>query len=160
MELSDIPRKAEIHVFGWRSAYRGIVSDEHLFKNMLVSKDIERFSKDENLYVIKNSFVYDDGIIKAILTIGPCRDEDKPNSFELWGIYVDPFFQRQGVGSQMVEFCEKIAVERGFNEVCIWVLEKNTNARKFYEKLGYNPDGASKLIELLSVTEVRYIKQI
>ena len=29
MEISDIPRVAEIHVFGWRSAFRGIISDEH-----------------------------------------------------------------------------------------------------------------------------------
>lgn len=43
MKLSDVPRVAEIHVFGWRSTYREIVSDEFLFNKMLVSKRMAYF---------------------------------------------------------------------------------------------------------------------
>ncbi len=108
----------------------------------------------------EESYVFDDGIIKAILTIGVCRDDDKSNSFELWGIYVDPFMKRQGVGSKMVQFCEEKAIERGFKEICLWVLEQNMSARMFYEKLGYLPDGNNKFIESLSVIEMRYSKRL
>ena len=159
MKISDVPRIAEIHVYGWRSAHRGIVSDDHLFNKMLVSERIKRleqaFHND-----ITETYVFDDGIIKAFLTIGACRDDDKSGSFELWGIYVDPFMQRQGVGTQLVEYCERQAAERGFKEVCLWVLAENQTSRAFYESLGYSPDGAEKLLEHLSAIEVRYSKTL
>jgi GNAT superfamily N-acetyltransferase len=60
----------------------------------------------------------------------------------------------------MVDYCEKCAVEQGFNEVCLWVLEKNADARLFYEKHGYSPDGAEKLIKFLAATEIRYSKRL
>ena len=157
MEVSDIPRVAEIHVFGWRCAYGGIISDEFLFTKMLVASRITRFES----YIRDNigeSYVFDDGIIKAFMTIGACRDEDKTEAFELWGIYVEPLMKRQGIGSTMVDYCEKIAIERGYKEICLWVLAKNESARRFYEKSGFFTDGASKFIEALRVTEIRYSK--
>ena len=159
MLISDVPRVAEIHVFGWRSAYRGIVSDDFLFNKMLVSKRINSFENAIRNQTEEN-YVFDDGIIKAILTIGICRDADKIKSFELWGIYVDPFMKRQGIGSLMVEYCEKTAIKRDYNEVCLWVLEKNADARLFYEKLRYYPDGTKKYIDFLAATEIRYSKNL
>ena len=159
MELSDIPRAAEIHVFGWRSAYKKIISDDFLFNKMLVSKRISHFDNAVRNNLGEN-YVFDDGIIKAVLTIGACRDTDKLDAFELWGIYVDPFMKRQGIGSEMLKFCEKKAIERGFKEIYLWVFEKNKNARNFYEKFGYSPDGKSNFIEPLVATEIRYHKNI
>ena len=159
MALSDVSRVAEIHVFGWRDAYRCFISDDFLFKSMLVSKRIDVFDNSVRNNAEEN-YVYDDGIIKAFLTIGRCRDEDKPESFELWGIYVDPFMKRQGIGSKMVEYCENRALERGFQEVCLWVFKENMAARLFYEKLGYLPDNSSKYIEFLSATEIRFSKRL
>jgi len=40
---ADVPRVAEIHVFGWRSTYRGTVSDAYLFTQMLVPESMKRF---------------------------------------------------------------------------------------------------------------------
>ncbi|MDR2649274.1 MAG: GNAT family N-acetyltransferase [Clostridiales bacterium] len=159
MELSDVPRVAEIHVFGWRNAYRGIVSDDHLFNKMLVSKRIDVF-RNAITNKLTEDYVLDDGIIKAMLTIGSCRDEDKPCSFELWGIYVEPLMKRQGIGSSMVKYCDEKAIERGFGEVCLWVLEKNINSRLFYKKLGYQTDGKEKHIDFLAATEIRYSKPL
>ena len=163
MQISDIPRVAEIHVFGWRCAYRGIVSDEHLFNTLLVSKRMERWTErlEENL---RNNdyenYVFDDGIIKAFLGIGPCRDIDKPEAFELGGIYVDPCMQGQGIGTALVAYCENIAAERGYHEVCIWTFEKNAPARAFYEKQGYVLDGVTQIVEPYEAVGVRYCKRI
>ena len=159
IQISDVPRAAEIHVFGWRSAYRGIVSDKFLFTKMIVA---ERLGVFENAVLnhTEETYVFDDGIIKAILTIGICRDTDKTGSFELWGIYVEPFMKRQGIGAILVDYCENVAVKRGFDEVCLWVFEGNAIARAFYEKLGYKPDGSKKFIDFLAATEIRYSKKL
>ena len=160
MQASDIPRVAEIHVFGWRCAYRGILSDEHMFNTRLVSTQIakleERFKNGEE----SGRFVYDDGIIKAFLYMGPCRDADKPEAFELGAIYVDPCMKGQGIGTAMAEYCEKTAAQGSYKEVCLWTFEKNAPARAFYEKLGYVLDGATKIIEPYDATGVRYCKSI
>jgi len=161
MELPDVSRVAEIHVFGWRSAFRGIISDEHLFNKMAVTRSLERFEnalKDN----IGETYVFDDtdGIIKAFMTICPCRDEDKVGAFELGGLYVEPLMKGQGIGSKLVEYCEKRAIERGYKEVCLWTLEKNVKSRKFYEKKGYSPEGTNQFWEPLKADLVRYCKAL
>ena len=157
MELADTSRAAEIHVFGWRKAYRGIVSDEILFKRMSVAKSTERFADRvrDNAF---ESYVYDDGIVKGFMTIGPCHDKTMEDFFELWGIYIDPFMQGRGIGAQMVDFCETAARQRGYKKISLWVLEDNAAARGFYEKMGYAPDGARQFLDGLGVWEVRYFK--
>jgi ribosomal protein S18 acetylase RimI-like enzyme len=156
-EFSDIPRMMEINVFAWRSAYRGIVSDKILFKNRTVMPLITHYQENFNTDTSER-YVFDDGIIKAFMTVGTCRDEDKPDAFELGAIYVEPPFQRQKIGAAMAEFCENLAAQRGFKEICLWVLEENTSSRLFYEKQGYTTCGTTKLLENIGVTAIRYSK--
>ena len=161
MQESDIPRVAEIHVFGWRSAYRGIVPDEHLFCKMQVARSMERFTQmltDPDTQ--KENYVYDDGIVKGLLTIGPTEDEDKPNAFELWGIYIEPFFKGQSIGTALTRYCEEVAIKLGYNEIILWTFEKNAPARAFYEKLGYVTDGKTQMVGSYNAVGVRYTKQI
>ena len=50
---------------------------------------------------------------------------------------------------------------RGFTEVVLWVLAENMDARRFYEKMGFTPDGASRTIILGKPLEaVRYHKTL
>jgi len=161
MELIDIPRVAEINVFGWRVAYRGIVSDELLFTKRLVATSIPRFQG--GFFGSENNsegYVFDDGIIKGFISVQPCADKDKPQAFELGAIYIEPLMKRKGIGTALMHFCEKLALERGHSEICLWVLEKNQDSRRFYEKMGYDVDGAHKYLEGLEATEVRYSKQL
>jgi ribosomal protein S18 acetylase RimI-like enzyme len=157
----DAARLGEIHVFGWRMAYRGLVSDEILFGKLRVVKRAEAFRKvleegSEETYVAES-----EGILRGFMTIGDCRDPDKgPDAFELWGIYVDPCFLRGGYGSRLLQFCEAEARSRGRSELLLWVFEENPRARAFYEKQGLCPDGKRQLIEGLGAYEVRYAKHL
>jgi len=126
---------------------------------MIVSQRMGRFEIQLKNNECEN-YVYDDGIIKAFMTIGACRDEDKASSFELWGIYVEPLMKRHGIGAALVKYCEKRAIEQGYTEICLWVLEKNDDSKYFYEKMGFIADGTNKYLENLGVTEVRYCKTL
>jgi RimJ/RimL family protein N-acetyltransferase len=45
----------------------------------------------------------------------------------------------------------------GYGCITLWVLEGNARARRFYERAGFAPDGASHgLPDLGGVTEIRY----
>ena len=48
----------------------------------------------------------------------------------------------------------------GFERALLWVLERNTRARRFYEKCGFSPDGASKDSGLGDEEEIRYSADI
>ena len=148
--VTDSPRIAEIHVFGWRSAYKDFISIDHLYNKFTVKIREEKFTEylsKENIY--DENYVYiNENIIKAFLTIGNCRDNDKnENTFELMGIYVDPLFQRQKIGTHLVKYCINAAVEKDKKEIVLWVFEKNNESIKFYEKMGFNKDGSKKLME-------------
>ncbi len=43
MRMEDAVRAAEISVYGWRDTYRGIISDDILFKRILVPNKIQYF---------------------------------------------------------------------------------------------------------------------
>lgn len=46
-------------------------------------------------------------------------------------------FRRQGVAQKLLKACEDVAVERGFHELFLHVVENNYPARQLYRKAGY-----------------------
>jgi ribosomal protein S18 acetylase RimI-like enzyme len=159
-KAEDSSRIADIQVFGWRNAYRGIIDDQILFTKLNIEKKSQNIRKvleegKEEWYVYE-----EESIIKGMMIIGKSRDNDKLESFELWALYVDPLMMRQGIGSQMVLYCENEAREKGFKENVLWVLEKNKIGIGFYEKNGYRKDGKVQEIEKLKATEIRYRKEL
>lgn len=161
-QFEDIPRIAEINIYGWRDSYRGIVTDDFLFKQLSVAEAIKklqtRFAEHLRIHLVYEDDT--DKIIKGMAAIGNCRDEDKPAAFELMAIYVEKYFKRCGIGSEFITYFEEEAERQNKKELCIWVLEKNKDARSFYEHCGYVSDGKTKIIEQLKALEIRYIKTL
>lgn len=60
--------------------------------------------------------------------------------FYLEDIYITKDFRAKGVGEAMIKFLSKLAKGRGFERIDFMVLEWNTPAIKFYEKLGAERD--------------------
>lgn len=50
-------------------------------------------------------------------------------------LYVDPDYQRQGLGKGLLEFAKSLSSEH----LWLYTLQINTNARAFYEKNGFRP---------------------
>lgn len=51
-------------------------------------------------------------------------------------IYIKPAYRSHGVGEKMLRELARDAVARGFERIDFQVLEENTGAVKFYERLG------------------------
>ena len=159
--VNDSPRMAEIHVFGWRCAYKEFISIEFLINIMTVKGRSEFFANYLSEQNNRNeTYIYEeDTIVKAFMTIGNSRDEDKNDStFELEGIYVDPLFQRQNIGTDLVDFCVNEARNKNKEEITLWVFEKNKDSIKFYEKMGFKRDGKTKLMEKYNENAIRMNK--
>lgn len=125
----DISRIAEILIFTKRTTYRPIFKNDNVsFNEMQVLNEIEKLSQPSAL---DNIYVYDDGIVKAMVKIEDVGEKTKVSEF-----FVDPFFQREGIGTKILN----TVIEKS-KEVFLYVLDKNERAIKFYVKMGFKYTG-------------------
>lgn len=128
---NDISRIAEILVFSKRVAYRSMFQDDKSsFHDLQVIKEINKYQ--QQLELLKNIYVYDDGIIKGILDF-IIIDE----TLEIRQLYIEPFFQKIGIGHEFMQFINIVIHSFSIQTVGLWVIEKNLLAITFYEKHGF-----------------------
>ncbi len=76
---------------------------------------------------------------------------------ELYALYVHPDWWSTGTGRALMDRVLDAASVAGYVSVRLWVLRDNSRARRFYERAGFAPDGASHTLDGLGgVTEIRY----
>ena len=76
---------------------------------------------------------------------------------ELYALYVRPAWWSTGTGRALMDRVLARTRAARYQSAVLWVLRDNARARRFYERAGFTPDGATHVLERLSgVTEVRY----
>lgn len=120
--IADASRIAEILIFAKRTNYRKIFQNDKVsFGEMQVYPLAKRYIDDSD--ELNGMWVYDDEFVKGVINI---------NGKQIVELYVDPFFENQGIGSMLMNY----AVGQ-MNCNFLWVLEKNIRAIKFYQKHGF-----------------------
>lgn len=128
---------AHLHAESWRSAYRGVFSDDFLDNHVHAERSDSwqtRFSGGESqrFFVV---LAESGGRLAGFACMFPRRDP-------LWGSYLDnlhvaPGLTGQRIGrsllSEAVRRLELNVLRRG---LYLWVVEQNHRAREFYEKAG------------------------
>lgn len=142
-EVKDASRLAEILIFTKRTAYRQIFNNDNVSFNEMQVLDLALDFRDKESE-LDDLYVYDDGIVKGLIKWGKVDKKDIEDSIEIFQLYIDTFFQGQGIGSILIKDCIEHAKKRSIKKIFLWVLEKNYNARKIYEKHGFKPDDVSK----------------
>lgn len=127
----DISRIAEILIFAKRAAYRPIFQDDQVsFGEMQVLPLARRYLSGEES--LEGVFVYEQGFVQGMVSL---------SGGEIHQLYVDPFFQGQGIGGALMDF----ALGQGARR--LWVLEKNQAAIGFYRAKGFGFTGGRRLEE-------------
>ena len=145
-KTKDIPRIAEIIIFTKRTTYRPIFKNDNVsFNEMLVGIEITRL---EQKNALDNLYVYDDGVIKAIVSIIEETDKIKISEF-----FVDPFFQGEGIGTKIIEHIITLG-----RDLYLYVLDKNIKAIKFYKKHGFVYSGESEEFENSGFYILKYVR--
>jgi len=161
-QVNDAPKLAQVHVDSWQVAYRSLVPDSFL-QGFTYQKRENAFRQALSANLEETYLVEDNDRAIAILTIGASRDADLDGSCtgEIWGIYIVPDHWRRGIGTRLVQEAERMLLSRGYRDIVLWVFEGNTDARRFYEAMGFCVDGAFKTLELgESLKAVRYKKSV
>ena len=129
--VKDISRIAEILVFVKRINFRPIFkNDDYSFGELQVLSVAKEYARPD---ILNHIWVYDDGIVKGLI-----RVEDE----EIRELYVDSFFQNQGVGAELIEFAKS-----NFPVQFLWAIEKNAGALRFYEAHGFHRTDIKKYEE-------------
>ena len=159
-ESPDSEGIARVHTRSWQSAYRGLLPDEWLdalrWEDRKIRWDaILSTTTKGKVYVAANT----QNEIIGFASIGPSRDEDaaRDEVHELYAIYLTPENWRSGIGSAL--FLKSIKnVSESAKWLSLWVLKDNVRGRRFYERLGFTLDGATKMAEIdgYQLEELRY----
>ncbi len=80
---------------------------------------------------------------------------------ELYALYVRPAWWSTGTGRALMEKVLARSAAAGYRSITLWVLRDNQRARRFYERAGFAPDGATNMLTGLGgVIEVRYRRDL
>ncbi len=160
-DFNDAAGIGDVHVVGWRSAYRGILPDDYLdgMSDIRHSAFWADVLDNENRAGV--TFIAEaeggDGIV-GFADCGPERAAKDPGASEIFALYVVPKWQRQGVGRTLVEACAGHLAVGGASALVIRVLERNEAACAFYEALGGVPDGKHRIaVAGAPLIEVSYV---
>jgi len=134
-ELDDAAEIARVHVATWRSAYRGLLTDDFL-ASLSEAHYTERWRRvigdgSSRVFVV-------DGTrgVTGFASGGRERAGETGFAGELYALYVVDEAQRHGHGRELVRAVAGALRELHLPDMIVWVLRENSPARAFYERLG------------------------
>ncbi|MFJ3927706.1 GNAT family N-acetyltransferase [Streptomyces sp. NPDC090022] len=165
MEAADIEAVAAIRVRGWQAAYAGIVPQTYLDAMSVEGDAAQRrqwFSQPGQ--ESRNLVALGDRGPVGWICCGPYRGEvPGPGPVgEVYALYVLPDLIGQGIGRILLDEAHAQMKDQGFEASALWVLRDNHRAQRFYERAGYQADGAAQddVYDGITLTELRYQRML
>jgi 8-oxo-dGTP pyrophosphatase MutT (NUDIX family)/GNAT superfamily N-acetyltransferase len=134
--VSDAKTIAALHSESWRSAYRGILNDNYLDNGIFEERqnywqETLNAPQPERRYVL---LAEQDK--KPIAFVSVFLDVEPEYGALLHNLHVLPHLRGQGLGRLLMREAARWTLEQNVKQMHLWVVEANTQARKFYEALG------------------------
>lgn len=159
LRLEDVPAIARIHVDGWRVAYSHLLAGEQWFGQQAVDRRTTQWTS----WLTPDTPAHDQGIYRigrdaegtpiGLAASWPPGEEQPVRGRELSILYIEEAWFGSGLGRALAE-----SVLDG-GPASVWVAEENPRARRFYEKLGFTPDGAARVEEQLgNIRDIRMVR--
>lgn len=144
--LEDAPAIARAHVRTWREAFAGLIPPGFLTG---ISYEQRRARWETSLAENRETVLVeeqDNGEIAGMIAFGPSHDPDRDGSetAEVYILCVAPEFWRRHVGASLMAEAERRMQRIGLRRISVWVLAEHAVGRRFCEKAGYRPDGATR----------------
>ncbi len=164
---SDGAAIAAVQRRSWRVSYRGLISDRFLdgldFSYLgayWCGRAAVSPGPRHRLLVAGRP-----GEVHGVVDTGPSREADAAAA-DGWGevrsLYLDPTVIGRGLGSVLLQAAEGQLRDAGFASALLWVVDGNGPARRFYERHGWEADGATKRTPVADevLAEVRYGRRL
>ena len=134
-EVVDAAAIARVHVATWRSSYGGLLPDDFL-ASLSEAHYEDRWRRVINDGTSRVFVAEQDGAVAAFASGGRERAGETGFAGELYAIYVLAEAQRRGHGRELVHAVALALEEMKLQDMIVWVLRENRQARDFYERLG------------------------
>jgi ribosomal protein S18 acetylase RimI-like enzyme len=162
--VEDAEGIARVHVDSWRWAYEGILPAGHLERLDVAARTTTWAERLGNPQARARTAVAElDGHVVGFVSWGrPWREDLGDQVGAIHAIYLKRRVQGRGVGRALLQHAVERLAATGFTEAKLWVLEANALARRFYERQGWSPDGATFVEEFDGepLTELRYGRRL
>jgi hypothetical protein len=135
--LSDATAISRLHADSWRSAYRGVMSEEYLDRRVYAERAAvwqQRFAEQ-----VANPFFAILAEIQEQVAGFACvfPDEDSEYGSFLDNLHVMPQRTGQGIGRQLLTAAaQRLVADGSTGGLYLWVVERNVRARQFYARAG------------------------
>jgi GNAT superfamily N-acetyltransferase len=164
--IEDVTGITAAYVASCRAAYQGILPESFLQTFTIPDKDSqcrqsleEATSRSRQIRVIERA-----GQVIGFAAVAPSAEVQPVETgdiaaWELEAIYILPALWGKGFGKWILE--ESLAgIAKHTSRCLLWVMERNTGARRFYETCGWTPDGIARTRTQGGITfrEIRYGK--
>ena len=146
----------------YQVAFKGIIPDKILNDVFSPEKRTEGLQREISEGIPANAILFNDDKPAGILTYGRSKDVDLDDTFlEILRIYILPTYWGQNIGTELINWGINEIQNKGCKKITLWVLEENSRARKFYEKMGFIHDGITRVIDVgKELIDLRYIKNL
>ena len=164
--VADASQIAVVQVRSWQGAYRGLLPQAYL-DGLDPAQRVGRWERSlaeaedrrDGVLVADAS-----GTLLGFAGYSPSRDGDADPARvgEIDAIYLLPNAWGKGVGRLLMDAALARLAEARFDQVTLWVLDSNVQARRFYEAGGWLADGARKIDDSrgFPIAQVRYKRSL
>lgn len=128
----------KVHVSAYKVSYRGYLPDDYLDTKTLNDKIVEKtacYLETAECYVVEDK--------QQIIAFAYMADHED-NLTEIKALYVYPLFQKQGVGTKLVEYVTNLKKKSGYTQCVVWTLKFGPSL-PFYHKMGFVETKQEKL---------------
>lgn len=146
-KIDDKKTLAYIHTESWKSAFADIISADDLKKYTDITKVESMYENVLKSRCAEISILEIDGKPHCISAWSKAKNHQFSDCAEIICIHSLCDKWGKGYGSMMMNHIFNEIKNSGYDSVLLWVFEKNTRARSFYEKHGF---------ELTNNTQISY----
>ena len=147
--LADVDAIAAFQTACWREAYRGLVPDAYL-DGVSVGDRAVRWRERLESGARQVAIGWSGAEIAGVISWGDAGVGSP--ALELKSLYVGAPHRGCGLAAMLT------LAALGENPAQLWVFEQNPRAQAFYRKVGFEPDGTSRVDPDTGVPEIRMIR--
>lgn len=174
--LEQFAALSRIHALAWHSAYRGVLPQSYLEREITQERWIPFFQQGFQAGTHQGLLLLRDGEPVCSGSCGLARlDAGQDGSlcafdntvYQGWGevisLYTLPGETGKGYGSLLLEEMVGRLSRAGYPGCLLYVLRENAGARRFYERHGFRWDGTQAEVPLppdIVCTDLRYTRML
>ena len=139
IQVQDHLKLVELMEGIYKSAYSHFWTDqgdwylELCYNEGNLEKELSRARSNYYFVVFENKTV---GIIKYDFPFSP-REVEIPNAMKLHRLYLDESVHGKGVAKELMLYIEQVAIEKNLDFIWLEAMLEKPQAKRFYEKMGY-----------------------